>query len=100
MKPHEIKAGVDQLPVLPADQELEPADVWEQFEGGARFIVARHRLPDPGEPEVVSVTISGNRHDRRRIIKEFTEVFGEPMDKDVDITEGERLDTFVWLNSK
>jgi hypothetical protein len=83
-----------ELGAIPADEEI-----WEENDRGAHFKVTRHILPllEP-KVEVLSMTLSGEASDRRRIIEEFSEVFGAPADAELNTpVNNEIIDTVVWI---
>lgn len=73
----------------------EDHEIWEETDGGARFKLTRHvweRLPSN---EIMALSISGVQTERDRILREFSEVFGEPYTTEADAPDG--IDTYLWL---
>lgn len=74
--------------------------IWEETDGGAHFIVARHVIPTTVDKdlEVVSMSISGIPSERLRVVNEFTEALdlGSPMVCDIDSDSINRVDVIMW----
>jgi hypothetical protein len=99
MRPNEIIEGVKELPIIPLGIVPDDGEIWEYTDGGAHFKVTRHTLPVPGDPEIVSLSVSGENEERERIITEFTEVFGDPADRDVSPISILHTDILMWLTN-
>jgi len=75
-------------------------EIWEEDDGGAHLKVTRHILPDlPVEIEVLSMSVTGRVAERRRVIGEFNEVFGEPASGDIK-DDSEYVDVVMWIVSQ
>ena len=81
-----------QLGEIQADHEI-----WEERDGGAFFMVSRHLLPASREHEIVSLSISGEPVERKRVIKEFKDVLGVPEGGDVALNDAAHIDIITWL---
>lgn len=98
MERQEIERGLEHLPVSNLGEIQDDHEIWEYTDGGAHFKVTRHRLPLPDtQPEVVSISVSGNALERQRIIREFSHVLGAPGSQDIELKTPEHMDMAMWL---
>lgn len=99
MKPEIIKTSIDKLPVSEVGKIADDNEIWEMTDGGAHFKVTRHWLSVPGQDdlEIVAFSISGQPDERRRVIDEFKDVFGEPAESSTVPTNPEHVDIVMWL---
>ncbi len=95
-----IEAMVLSLPRSEMGTIQEDHEIWEETDGEAYFTVTRHWLPIPGkatEVEAIAATISGPPEERRRIVTEFTEVFGIGTQSEREIGKHNEPDTVLWV---
>ena len=87
------------IPISEFGALQEDEEIWEGTDQGVRFKVTRHLLPvGEAKVEILSLSASGVTEERRQFIDEFSEVFGEPADTDLDDSR-HYVDTVIWIIS-
>lgn len=93
-----ISSSVASLPPSIIGEIQEDHEIWEEIDGGAKLMVTRHILPTPNRDELISLSVSGEPHERQRVIDEFTEVFGEPAQITQQPQLQNHIDMVAWIN--
>ncbi len=92
-----ISASIASLPKSELGAIQSDREIWEGTDGGAHFKVTRHILPGTQANEVIALSISGTPDERRRVIKDFKQVFGVPVGGDVSLKDPTHVDILEWL---
>ena len=88
-----IGSWVASLPETHFGSMHEDDEMWEEQDGGAWFKVTRH-VQGSGM-SMMAMSITGPTEERRRVIGEFSEVFGQPARKDISELPN-HLDFIIW----
>lgn len=91
-----IRANVLDLPVSPLEREAMDEEIWEGQDGGAKFKMSRHRLEIMGGRDFIGMSVSGYPHERHRLVREFSEVLGDPFVYEPSNHQGD-IETVGWL---
>lgn len=91
-----IVSGIQEIPLSRMDAIPSDDEIWEQFDGEARFIATRHTTGVPQNPEILLLSVSGPPIERQRIIGEFTEALGAPTICSQDFISPENVDAAAW----
>lgn len=95
-----IEAMVHSLPISEMGVAAEDHEIWEETDGDAYFTVTRHWLTVPNTEikyEVVALTVSGPPNERRRIVREFTDIFGAASQREEYVGGHIEPDTILWV---
>jgi hypothetical protein len=92
-----IESWVASIPTSELGQVQADHEIWEETDGRAHFKVTRHLLPNIGKHEIISLSVSGEPNERRRVIKEFKTVLGVPENGDIAFQQLHHIDFVTWL---
>lgn len=95
-----IQTHVENIPTSELGRVQEDDEIWEGYDGGAKFMVSRHILPTPNRDEMVSLSVSGETTERERVIAEFIDVLGEPFRYDHPPEPFDKIDVVAWVVSR
>lgn len=93
-----ISSSVASLPKSEIGKTPLDYEIWEEVDGGARLMVTRHTLPTPYSDELISLSVSGVPNERKRVVSEFTAVFGEPIESDLSPDIDDYVEMVSWIN--
>lgn len=101
MEREEIISNISRLPTVPlerieADEHYEAHEVWEGDDGDAHYIASRYSV-EGSRYEFIMLSLSGNVGDRQRMIREFCDVFGFPVDSETYPEENDKTDYLTWI---
>ena len=81
MEREEILRRSKDLPTIHPAKIAEDHEIWEGNEEGAHFKITRNYVPEAPSVKFYTLSFSGPKRGRERIISGFKEVFGEPDDQ-------------------
>jgi hypothetical protein len=94
-----IESTVASLPISALGEIQADHEIWEEDDGGARFKVTKHILPLPnGDTEIIALSVSGEPHERARVVREFSEVLGLPDQIAGDPRDIQGIDFMIWVS--
>ena len=92
-----IESWVATIPRSKLGEIQADHEIWEETDGGAHFMVTRHLLSTVGTYEIISLSISGEPSERKRVMREFNSVLGVPESGDIALRQSDHIDLVTWL---
>lgn len=95
-----IRSTIAKLPASELGKIAADHEIWEETDGDAQFKVTCHTLPVGEGIRIISMNVSGPENERARIIREFSEIYGNPEPEAGVISqtpEGIPIDFVMWV---
>ena len=94
-----IKSAVASVPTSEIGEIQRDNEIWEEYDGGAKLMVTRHTLATPNRDEIISLSVSGEPNERQRVLQEFIEIYGLPIELTYSV-EPDAVEYQTWLAPK
>ena len=94
-----IESSVAGIPTSQIGEIQRDNEIWEEYDGGAKLMVTRHTLATPNHDEIISLSVSGEPNERMRVLQEFIEVYGLPIESTYS-GEPNSVEYQTWLVPK
>ncbi len=92
-----IESKIPEIAISPVGRIPEEHEVWEDTDGGAHFIISRHRLLYGASAEFICLSVSGFSKERKRLIGELISAMGEPVYADTNFASNQYQDIVSWV---